>query len=106
MALELAVNPTKDEHWEKIAEAVSKGCQNKRTGTECKTRAETHGLLQRYAAGPGTSVDDVLWKRNRTRATKAKGVQRPKKYQSCPELDNSFGEVHQKYYDDFFAAQV
>jgi hypothetical protein len=40
LAIALAINPKSESDWNKIAEAVSKGSTKKKSGEECKARAQ------------------------------------------------------------------
>ncbi|KAL7071808.1 hypothetical protein ACQ4LE_008722 [Meloidogyne hapla] len=101
MALELAVNPRSDEDWDKIAETVGKGCARKRSGEECKLRAEKTGLL---LASTSSTLNPV----NNGRCTQLSKHARRANSMKClfsSESEESTSEIHRKHYDEFFAKQ-
>jgi len=101
MALGLAVNPRSDEDWEKIAETVGKGCTRKRSGEECKLRAEKTGLLL-----TATSTSNHVSNGRCTQFSKPARCDKPIKPLFSSESEESTSEIHRKHYDDFFAKQV
>nr|CAD2125954.1 unnamed protein product [Meloidogyne enterolobii] len=100
MALGLAVNPRSDEDWEKIAETVGKGCTRKRSGEECKMRAEKTGLLL-----TATSTSNHVSNGRCTQLSKPARRDKPIKSLFSSESEESTSEIHRKHYDDFFAKQ-
>lgn len=100
MAMELAVNPRSDEDWNKIAETVGKGCSRKRSGEECKLRAEKSGLLSSVTSSASHPVNN--------NPKKSKPVRRAKSMKCIfsSESEESTSEIHRRHFDEFFAKQV
>ena len=101
MALEIAVNPRSGEDWDKIAETVGKGCARKRSGEECKMRAEKSGFFLAATSSNSCPI-------NNNGCTHSKPIRRAKSMKCLfsSESEESTSEIHRKHYDEFFAQQV
>jgi hypothetical protein len=110
LALGLAVNPSSSSDWEKVADAVSKGCARKRTGEECRARAEKDGLLtktqQQTASTSNLSDEDIIDEEIHQKPKRLTAAQKKKVEEKEVKPSNSIQDIHSKYYDDFFSKQV